>query len=234
MSKKAWIAAGLIGAVSGLVANFPMAWIGGFKPQDGLAKPLTYSGTVWHGQVFNLPLSGPLEIRTRPMGFVRGGTPISFQSAAPGLSLRGAAGPKQIKDLQYGAEYSVLPITDGRLVGLDGRVDLRIDEARFGAGCETLTGTLRTDVLTRNRARFQWQGPELSGPLSCENGEIVATLSGRDNRSDIEAVMHINLAGSYRLETRVTSRDPEAAALLPLYGFQNNGGRFTLTEQGQW
>ncbi len=113
-------------------------------------------------------------------------------------------------------------------------IDLVVETARVSKSCEAATGTIRTDVLKRNKARFQWQGPELSGPINCENGEIVATLSGQDSRTEIEAVARINLSGSYRLETSVSSRDPEAAALLPLYGFQRSGGRFTLTEQGQW
>ncbi len=234
MIKKRFIGVAVIGALAGMVANFPLSWVGNFFPQDNLANPLRFTGTVWKGQVLGLPLTGPLEINTQASKLMGSGAPVSFKSHAPGISLSGDAGLQRIENLIYRAEFDALPITDGRLVGLSGMIDLTINEMKFAENCETASGHIRTDVLQRNSARFQWQGPELSGPINCEYGEIIATLSGRDNRTYIEAVARINLSGNYRLETSVSSRDPEAAALLPLYGFQKNGDRFTLTEQGQW
>ena len=235
MTRRTWIGMGVIGALVGLVSQLPLSWIGSAVPQEGLPAPLEFTGTVWQGQITGLPLTGPLSIETSPAKLITGGTPFTLQSRAPGISLNGRAGFSQVQDLAYRADFAVLPITDGRLVNLAGNIDVRIEEAKFGQiGCESLTGTVRTDVLGRNQARLNWSGPDLSGPLSCENGEIVAALAGQDGRTDINAVLRVNVSGSYRLETTVTSRDPEAAVLLPLYGFQGNGNRYSLTEQGQW
>ena len=233
MKRSAWIGAGIIGLFAGLISQLPLSWIGGAVPQAG-PTPLSFTGTVWNGQVTGLPLSGPLNVKTRPGQFLSGGTPFEFNSQATGIDLRGKAGTKQVKDLFYRAELSVLPITDGRLTGLAGMIDVAVSEGRFGKGCESLTGTIRTDAPTRNKARLRWGGPDLSGPLSCEDGEVIANLAGQDTRTDINAVIRINMGGSYRMEATVTSVDPEAGALLPLFGFQRSGNQYTLTEQGQW
>ena len=233
MKRSAWIGAGVIGALAGLIVQLPLSWVGGAVPKSAFPNPLTFTGTTWNGQVSGLPLSGPLAIQTRPSQLLSG-VPVTFESQSPGITLRGEAGSKQLKNLSYRAEFSRLPITDGRLVGLAGMIDVIVNDAGFGDGCETLTGNIRTDVLTRNQARLRWAGPEVSGPLTCEKGEILATLSGRDARTDINAIVHINMDGNYRLEATVISQDPEAGALLPLYGFQASGNQYSLTEQGQW
>ena len=234
MPKKRYIAPGLIGGVFALLSGIPLSWVGGFVPKGDLPSPLKYSGTIWHGQVTGIPLTGPMAIRTSPKKLFSG-TPVSVTGGGSAVYIKGDVGLSQIKDLRFQGEISDLPMTDGRLASMAGTISVTIEDLKLTkTGCRSASGTARTDVLARNRASLQWQGPELSGPISCEDGNILAALKGQDNMTEITADLTVYLGGQYRMDMMVKSRDNRAAAILPLFGFQSVDGGFRLTEQGQW
>jgi len=101
-------------------------------------------------------------------------------------------------------------------------------------GCAFAQGQVSTDFLALNRSRWQWQGPMLTGPISCEGGDLLVNLSGRENRQIIRADLRLSKSGSYSANITVQTDQAEAGVVLPLYGFEKQGRQYKLTEQGQW
>jgi len=89
-------------------------------------------------------------------------------------------------------DIATIPFTDGRLQGLRGDFSARLSELQVSEqSCQSASGTVRTDVLQRNGGQIQWTGPELTGPIRCESGALIADLSGRDAEQTITALVKI-------------------------------------------
>ena len=132
-------------------------------------------------------------------------------------------------------DIATIPFTDGRLQGLRGDFSARLSELQVSEqSCQSASGTVRTDVLQRNGGQIQWTGPELTGPIRCESGALIADLSGRDAEQTITALVKIMPDGLYRADISVRTLRVEADAVLPLFGFSRSGQNFVLTEQGKW
>lgn len=132
-------------------------------------------------------------------------------------------------------DFASVPFTDGRLRGLRGDVTALILDMQFSEqSCQSATGTIQTDVLQRNGGTIQWTGPELTGPIRCEDGALIADLSGQDTEQAISALIRLVPDGTYRADINVRTLRAEADAVLPLFGFSRSGQSFVLTEQGKW
>ena len=215
----------VLAALVSLVRHFPLAWVGSFLP-DGIG---TYSGTIWNGQVSDVPLLGAVSVEGRLVGAKLG--------TAPGdVTFSGDVTPSSVSDLRLSLPIALLPISDDRLAGLGGRVSLRIDEAAIEKQtCAFARGTASTNVLSSNRARFQWAGPDLSGTVDCVEGRLRVRLSGEDDAQTVDATIVTGLDGVYQADITVTTRDPMAGNVLTLFGFSPNGeAGYSLAEQGRW
>ena len=216
------IAAALLAALLSALAHLPLRWV----MPDGIGTP---SGTVWNGQVADVPLLGSVTLNGGP-----GGMDIA---TPPGdVPLRGRVTPRSVHDLALSMPVSRLPTTDARLAGLAGRFSLRVDSARLADGvCADASGTAQTDVLASNGARFGWTGPTLSGPVDCVDGRLRVRLSGEDAGNAVEAETLTGMDGTYQSDITVRAADPAAGNALVLFGFSRVGpGEYRLSEQGRW
>ena len=221
--KKRWILAGLLAAAGSVVANLPLSWIP-LPPDAG-----TPSGTVWNGQLSDVPVFGQVGVATK-LGAVELAT-------APGdAALRGTVGPSKAQDLIVSVPLAAVPMNDARLANLGGVINLSISEARYGEeGCESATGRAMTNVLVANARQLGWAGPELAGPVDCVDGRLRVSLSGRNADGEIEAVTTTGVDGTYQTEITARTPDPAAGNALVLYGFSRAGeGEYRLAEQGRW
>ncbi|MBC6402074.1 MAG: type II secretion system protein N [Hyphomonadaceae bacterium] len=223
----------VIGGLTGLLTQLPLSWVAGSALRWGPTQPVA-SGTVWKGQITNLPSLQTLRITTRPLSILTPQSLFIFDGQGVGVSLKGEAGLRHIRDVVYSAKLSSIPITDGRLRELAGDVRLTVRSATFGKQCKTLGGRVWTNLLASNTARLNWRGPELSGPVTCEDGTIRVTVSGRDDQTDVNATIDLLPEGNYQSDITVNSRDPAAALVLPLYGFDETSQGFRLAERGRW
>ncbi len=228
-----WILPALLSATAAILAYLPMSWAAGWVLPDsvkGLAPKLDIHGTIWRGTISGLPLFGTANLKIEPLkrrADIQSGDGRNFLSAI--------ASPSGAKDLDFRMNFATVPFTDGRLQGLRGDFTAKISEMRVSKqGCESAEGTARTDVLQRNGGTIQWTGPELTGPIRCENGALVADLSGQDAQQKISALIRIAPNGTYRTDIDVRTARVEADAVLPLFGFSRSGQSFVLTEQGKW
>ncbi|MGB3457544.1 MAG: type II secretion system protein N [Litorimonas sp.] len=218
------IVVAVVAGVLSLVRHFPLSWAGAALP-DGVA---TLSGTLWDGQVSDVPLLGSVSVDTT-LGGVRLATP-------PGdVTFSGTVTPGSAKDLVLSMPVARLPMNDARLAELSGRVSLRIEEASFGDGqCESATGTASSDVLSANGGRFGWTGPVLSGPVDCQDGRLRVRLSGEDAEQTVQATVITGFDGVYQSEIDVETSDPSAGNALVLFGFNPDSEGYSLSEQGRW
>lgn len=226
---------GGLGAIAGLVSQLPLSWFGPYFLPEGIGQDVSYAGTIWDGQVRGLDHVGTANFKLSPKKLLSGGLPFSFNSYSHAMSISGHASHRQFAKVQFSGTLAKLPTRDGRLKDLAGQVNVRIDEFKINKGdCAFATGQLSTDFLALNRSRWQWQGPILTGPISCEGGDVLVNLSGRENRQTIDVDMRLLKTGNYSANITVQTDQAEAGVVLPLYGFEKRDREYKLTEQGQW
>lgn len=218
----------LVGLAS-LIRHLPLTWIGAWAGDALPAEVGVLSGTIWDGQVEDVPLLGTVA--------VKGGLGnLSFLTAPGDVTLSGIVSPSGIENLVLSMPIARLPMSDARLSGLSGRISLRIAEAVIKDGaCVSATGTASTNILAANRARFDWAGPELSGPVDCEGGRLRVRLRGDAGAETVRATITTGLDGLYQSDVTVSTADPAAGNVLTLFGFNPAGnGDYRLSEQGRW
>ncbi len=228
-----WIFPALLSGTAALLACFPLQWAASWvlpDTIDTLAPDLDMHGTIWRGTVTGLPVFQTVNANSSL--FARR---LAFDAGTGRNFAAGVLSPAGIRDLDFRLDFSTVPFTDGRLRGLRGELDAQISEMIIeDQACASATGTARTDVLQRNAGTVQWTGPELSGPIQCEDGALIVNMAGQDAQQQISAVVKIMPNGLYRAEVDVRTARPEADAVLPLFGFTRSGQSFVLTEQGKW
>lgn len=228
-----WVLPALLSGVVALLACFPMRWAVGWVLPDNVksfAPDLDMKGTVWRGTVSGLPLFGTVNLNVAP--FSRS---VEFQSGQGGNYVTGRVSPSGATDIDFRMDFATVPFTDGRLQGLRGDFTAQISEIKISEeSCESAAGTARTDVLQRNGGTIQWTGPEMTGPIRCKEGALIADLSGQDAQQTITALIRLSPDGTYRADINVRTVRVEADAVLPLFGFSRSGQSFVLTEQGKW
>ncbi len=216
-----------------LVAFFPMRWAAGWALPDNiktLAPDLEVHGTIWRSNVSGLPLFGTANLKLSPRS-----RQVEIQSGEDRNYLSGVVSQSGANDINFQMDIATVPFTDGRLQGLRGDFTAKVSEVKISdQTCQSAAGTARTDVLQRNGGKIQWTGPELTGPIRCEEGALIANLSGRDAEQTITALVRLMPDGSYRADIKVRTLRVEADAVLPLFGFSRSGQNFVLTEQGKW
>ena len=225
---KTFLAAGaVIGLVAGAALSLPLAWVAGER-LDALDPDAAAIGTVWDGHVAHIAGLPPIRTRVR-------GREVAVDADGAGLTLDGTAGPSGITGVNLATPVRALSRFDPRLTGLAGEVSASDVTLRFEDGqCVEGSGTARTDALARNAAAWSWRGPELSGPVTCESGAVVVDLSGEEAGAGVRARIAIDPAGIYTTTVDIRTVQPEAAALLPLFGFQQQSSGFRLQESGRW
>jgi len=228
-----WICPAILSGLVALVAFFPMRWAGGLALPDNietLALDLKMRGTIWRGSISGLPLFGTANLKLSPRS-----RRLEILSGKNRNYLAGDISRSDAKDINLHLDIATVPFTDGRMQGLQGDFTAQISDMKFSdMSCQSATGTARTDVLQRNGGKIQWTGPELTGPVRCEDGALIADLSGRDAQQTVTALVKLMPDGLYRADVSVRTVRVEADAVLPLFGFSRAGQNFVLTEQGKW
>ena len=228
-----WVFPALLSGIAAIIVCLPLKWAVSWVLPDNiktLAPDLEVTGTIWRGTLSGLPLLGTANVKTSPLA-----RRVEFEAGDGRNFISGILSSSAAKDVDVRMDVSTIPFTDGRLRGLRGDFAAQISEMTItDQACASAAGTAKTDVLQRNGATVQWTGPELSGPIQCEDGGLVANMSGQDAQQKIIAIIKIMPNGTYRAEVDVRTSRPEADVVLPLFGFSRSGQSFVLTEQGKW
>ena len=234
MKKRFIVLAALLGALIAFMPRIPLSWVGPHILPANAGQNIDYSGTIWDGQMTGLDIVGTANFTLSPKD-IFSGEPLSFKTQSPIMQMSGQASKSKLRDFRFfSGQFSSLPTRDGRLKDLKGQVTATISELNYDGSCVSAAGQMATDFLTRNEWRWQWRGPKLAGPISCEEGDVVVRLSGSENRQTVRADLRLAKDGGYRADITVQTNQPEAGVVLPLYGFEQVGREYKLTEQGQW
>lgn len=232
---KKFLIASLIGAatIAG-AANFPLSWIGEAVLPDSITPRPVFLGTIWNGQIANIDGINPVGTSVDLRKILSGSAPLSFKSRSPFLTFSGNAKLNGAVTTQAKGHITGLRVFDARFQSMAGTYDLSLEDMVIRESCASGNGTFSTDILEENYAQWQWKGPIVSGPITCENGQIIAKLSGQDQTQNITAQINIDLNGQYRAHAKVVTSDPRAAFVLPLFGFEKTSQGFSLAEAGAW
>lgn len=229
MGLKRYVVTGVAAGLAASLAALPLAWVAPLAmPQS--APQLSYTGTIWQGNVSDIPVFETGTLKLNPLS-----RSATFAAGNGQSYLAGQLRRDEAKDIRLIVELSQLPLTDARLQGVRGVIEANVASIRYGAdGCTEVSGNLRSDILQRNGGLTNWTGPELNGPILCEDGALTAVLTGEDTEQSVEARLRFSPDGTYRAEIRTRTSRQEAGAILPLFGFSSDGRDFKLTEQGNW
>ena len=233
--RKRYILFAVLGAGAAVLSQLPLTWVAPPFMPKGIGQDIQYSGTVWDGRVTGLDYVGAINFQLNPKAIMTRRIPLSFNTQSPAMTISGQASQKQLKNIRFNGILAKLPTRDGRLKELTGQVDIQISDMKINdSGCASASGQISTDFLALNQSRWQWRGPKLLGPISCEGGDLIAKLAGQENGQVIRADLRLTQDGSYAANITVQTNQPEAGVVLPLYGFEAVGREYKLTEQGQW
>lgn len=202
-------------------------------------SPVTLGGTIWDGYVPSLNALPPISFKTSLVGLFTDAPLAEFSGNGNGLSILATAERDMIKRLELTGDARFIGQIDGRMANLLGRFDVTAANVRFDGTCgepssAQVSGNVSTDILTKNTALWQWSGPPLSGPISCDNGVLTASLLGNIPGQSVEAVLKVLPDGTYQIRAVINTRTPQAGLILPLYGFEAKGERYTMNESGRW
>lgn len=202
----------------------------------------TATGTVWNGKVANAALSGV------PLGEVRIGArpwPTLIGRPAAALAVAGLRGTGTAAVSVAGDTVTLTGIDaviPADPYGLSGPFGAPITGtvAIAGEASVTLSGActqadlaIETNVLQDAGARIGQPGPVLIGPAACEDGTLVARLTGRAEAADAAALVRLR-PNAYVTELTLVPADPRAGAVLSRYGFRETPSGYTLTTRGTY
>lgn len=226
---------GVVLAIGGaVITQLPLSMV---APKAEFAgKSFKYSGTIWSGQVSGTD-AGILYLETSVSRLFSGQNPVHVTGGPAGLSLKAEAGIGGLRAVNVEGSMKSLALRDPRVGAVNGNFKLEIPDMKIMETCEYANGKVWTDFLSQNAAIFRWKGPELEGPVKCEDGRIIVDLAGQDQAAEITAKVTIGLEGSYRAD--ITARinpsfEQLAGPSLRQSGFHKDGEFYKLTEQGKW
>lgn len=233
--KKRFVGLGaLLGIAGATLIQLPLSWIGPHVLPQEMGKNIRYSGTIWKGHISGVDIIGDIYFNVDAKALLSRQLPLSFQTSSSAMTMSGKSSKNRLKDFKFSGQLADLPTSDGRLKEIAGHVDFQISQMDFDENCKAAAGNAATDILTRNGGRWQWRGPFLSGPISCDQGDLIVKLSGSENAQTIKADLRIKIDGAYRAVFSVRTREAAAGVVLPLYGFDIRNGHYYLTEEGKW
>lgn len=233
-----WIIYAALSLIIAIVAAITMAPVGFIMKQvsasDARIQYASAQGSVWNGKVrdirYGIQSVGDAEIKTSGLALLTGKLSSDIRLTGSGLNGRGQVaagfgGDVTIRNMRVlGSTADLINITpEVRDLAGEFTIDVRQAELKDNA-CTSAQGTVWTDILTRMERRYRWTGPELSGPISCENGQVVIALSGQNaDGENVSARLEISLdaTGNFLADVTTTSRDTIQA--LTLLGFEFQG-----------
>ena len=195
------------------------------------------SGAVWDGRASDVRWGrfhlGEVRAKAAPLSLLVGAPRVEVQmdgevSGEGALSFSG--GDRVVSIASARAPMETL----GPFAPMTGTLLLSEVEVRLGPeGCRAARGTISTDALRKSAAALFWEGPDLSGPITCaENGAIVAQMSGLAGSARASVEMRVSPEGPFTLQTRIDGLTGPAAAALIGQGFQPDGEGYVRFDEG--
>jgi Bacterial type II secretion system protein N. len=223
-------------AAFALVAMAPLSLVaGGLRlAQMGFAAQAV-EGTIWAGVLRGLSFRGDqigdVRVRVAPLGLLVGRAGLRFRVAG---QVEGG-GVLQLGHRAAGlldAELSMPSRLLAPRAPFDGEVALHDFTALFQDGrCRKAGGQARLEIS--RIAGAPMQGLSLAGEAACQDGVLVVPLSGTAQGARVEATLHIDGSGRYRLDSRVMTTDSGLGLALGMAAFERTLEGARRTDQGR-
>lgn len=235
----------LIVAVVGVAAFFPMSIVAGWGKQavPGFAYQ-SASGTVWKGGLkgvtFDGQAVGDVSLAVDPMTLLKGrvGADVKIERSdvtAEGRLGVGLDGRKpDWRDLKLTGNAAAIPGLPEGLSSGEAKFSLSLAEAAFaGDRCTSASGEAWTNLLAIPRPNTTWTGPELRGPITCQDGRLALDAGGVSSAGEA-ITAHVVAEPNLRLglAARVTRVGPAGAEALTALGFRQEGDAYVLGRGG--
>ncbi|WP_417488513.1 type II secretion system protein N [Maricaulis sp.] len=195
----------VVALLTGLIATLPLKLALGLTA-DGLdLTRAEIHGSVWNGTIRGARLGQfsmrRAQIHTRPWPLLGGRLAIDWVLADAGLRGSGLA------RIDLHGDWQVL---DTRLVGVPVRLGVQdvpglteaaiitvsLDRLEFTDGhCAVVSGAMTADLSSDLSQEFGVVLPELTGPLECRGGKLVAILAGESQDMTIAAEAILAVTG---------------------------------------
>lgn len=193
-------------------------------------------GTIWSGRLLDASYRGvrlgDVQARLRALPLLLGRSQLVLETLnGPGRAvLISGAGRSGLTDVTATLPFA---LTRGP-VPLRGELRLEDVNVLFRDGdCQTASGRVVSDLLTRNAEFLQWQGPELSAQIACRGRSVLIPFRGARDGTEVNAILTFEADGRYRLESRVITPDLTLGAALALAGFERRPEGLTRVDAGR-
>ena len=230
-----------LGLIGGLIWQAPLSFA---LRQSGVASTgISWSqarGTIWQGQVTDIAVQqrkiGSVDLSLKPASL--GGGKLEYRAQWVGPAGRG------VGDLSLGTDtYSARNLSASiNLSNIPDVVDefkqadatFRMSRANIVwgryEGCKSAGGELQTDIVRLVGHRIQKAWPDLTGTLSCDEGSLVADLSGESQQGEeFNIVFYFAASEPVKYRANISGVSPDIQNALALYGFKLENGAYTLT-----
>lgn len=228
---KAYAAALIVSFVLSLVMVAPAQLLLQTRTIDSLELDFDLArGTIWQGQsasvlVNGMPV-GALEYELVPSSVLAFSPAIEWSVRNSAHHLHGifnaGVGEVLIEDTEVETSLSALRIP----VRMVGQATVTLDQLRLIAlECERAEGVVTLVGSTVDGVR---QPLDLNGPLTCQDGAVLAPLSGRLGDYPLRVDLTYHPDSSIEYFVSLTAADTAIAYGLATLGFQQNGPAYEL------
>lgn len=197
------------------------------------------SGSVWDGKLtqvaYGRQFIGDLGVKTELLGLLTGkaGGKLSLVregfSGQADLAYALAGGALELKDVKIDGNTALVPGMPAAIAKVDGKFTLQMKDVKFADSlCQEASGEVWTDVLSKVTVKG-WTGPELRGPVTCNNGALQVQANGKAaTGEDVQASLNISQHLDMELTATVSNATPAALQALGQVGFVPDGTKMVL------
>ncbi|WP_300544301.1 type II secretion system protein N [Maricaulis sp.] len=200
----------------------------------GGADRLGYSdvfGTVWNGRVYGLEVNGDpvreVAVSLRPLALLTGRIAADWRIADEAVSGSGRAA---LAGRMLALDNVSLALPLSRLGGADvpgldpqEAVFVRLPRLRLdGDACVEAAGTVRTGALVTLAAAYGFEGPVITGELSCRGGDLVLEFGGEEAGLSLSGEAVLRRSG-YDWQVGAHTDRAELADIFALAGLERDG-----------
>lgn len=233
----------LVGTVAGL-ALLPMSVAADYaaKHVPGF-KFAAAAGSVWDGKLSGVSYNGEslgdvglkFEVGQIFTGHAGGRLSLARKDFTGESTISFALLGDEVKftDVKLLGQASAVPVLPPAIRAAGGKFTLTVKQIVLDKNvCRSATGELWTDALAMTNFGHGWKGPELKGPVSCQDGKVTVQAAGKaETGEDVTAGMEVGADLSFDLQSRVLNATPPAVETLTGLGFQQENGAYVLRRQ---
>lgn len=225
-----------------VAAFFPMSVAADFlAKQERQFAYANATGSVWNGKLtqvrFGDQAIGDVAIKTDPLKLLAGKAAGRFGLKRPEYSGEGTlaydmkGGEVRLTDVTLSGQLRAVRGLPERIRTSGGAFKVAIDDIVLDReACQFARGEVWTDALAKVDMEGMWAGPELRGPVTCEDGRLVVEATGRAITGE-DVVARVDVGGrlDLSLEAEVAAASVAAQEALKHVGFRADGSVMRLT-----